>query len=104
LTRQGLKGALVRAALHDLALVASGALMTAAADYVFVQRALREESDAWVRRRVDRQQKALFGLILMVLVVAFSLPFAGERVALVTLFVLKALLDTWMAAPADETR
>ncbi|MET0553148.1 MAG: hypothetical protein ABW221_08930 [Vicinamibacteria bacterium] len=86
----------------DVALVVAGALLAAAADYVFVQRALGVESDAWVGRRVVRQQRALFGLILMILVVGFSFPFVGERSALVTLFVLKALLDTWTAAPAHE--
>ena len=88
---------------HDLALVVAGALLAAAADFVVVQRGLGVESDAWVRRRVGRQQRALFGLMLLMLVVPFSLPFVGERAMLVTLFVLKALLDTWTAAPADET-
>jgi hypothetical protein len=84
---------------HDLTLVISGALLTAAADYVFVRRRLGGAPDLWVRRRVDRQQMAVFVLMLLLLIVPWSVLIFGARGMVVTLFVLKALLDVWTARP-----
>jgi hypothetical protein len=82
---------------HDLTFVISGALLTAAADYVFLRRRLGAASDLWVRRRVDRQQTAVFVLMLLLLIVPWSVLIFGARGMVVTLFVLKALLDAWTA-------
>jgi hypothetical protein len=94
--------AFVAARSQDLALVVGGALLTAAIDYAFVQRRLGAAPDAWVRRRVGRQQKAMFALMLLLLIVPWSLLFIGRSGMIVTLFALKALLDAWAAAQADD--
>lgn len=86
---------------HDLAFIAAGALLAAAIDFVIVHRSLRVQPDGWVRRRVDRQQNAMFALMLLLLVVPWTFLLIGEKGMIATLFVLKALLDAWTAAPAD---
>jgi hypothetical protein len=82
---------------HELTLVVAGALLAAAADYVLVRRWIRAAPDASVRRRVDRQLASVLLLILLMLIVPWSFLFIGEMGMVVTLFVLKGLLDVWMA-------
>jgi hypothetical protein len=86
-----------RIQLHDLTLVCAGALLAAAADYVLVLRWVRAASDALVRRRVERQLSSVLLLILLMLTVPWSFFVVGELGMVVTLFVLKGLLDVWMA-------
>lgn len=86
----------------QLSLMIAGALLAAAADYVLVRRELRVASDAWVRRRAERQLLAAHALILLMLVVPWSFLLIGERGMVVTLFLLKGALDVWMVGPAGE--
>jgi hypothetical protein len=82
---------------HELTLVFAGALLAAAADYVLVLRSVRTAPDALVRRRVDRQLATVLLLIMLMLIVPWSFFLVGELGMVVTLFVLKGLLDVWMA-------
>jgi hypothetical protein len=82
---------------HELTLVFAGALLAAAADYVLVLRWVGAAPDALVRRRVDRQLASVLLLIMLMLIVPWSFFLVGELGMVVTLFVLKGLLDVWMA-------
>ena len=86
---------------HELTLVIVGALLAAAADSVSTRRRVRSASDRWVRGRADRQLMAALALLLLMLIVPWSFLLIGERGMVVTLFVLKGLLDVWTVGASD---